>query len=101
MSTGRMGWRPLARLAWREVARRKGRTALVTLLIALPVAFLTFMSVMVRTQRIDDQHARQVYAGPDVDRAAGQHWAGVRAPATPDASAGCPNRCRAVGARAS
>ncbi|WP_114423809.1 FtsX-like permease family protein [Nocardioides houyundeii] len=41
------GWRPLLRLAWRDVLRSKGRSALVLVLIALPVlAVTTALSVM-------------------------------------------------------
>ena len=43
-------WRLAARLARREVRRRPGRTALVTLLVAGPVMAMVFGSVLVRTQ---------------------------------------------------
>ena len=43
------GWRVAARIARREVRRRPARTALVVALIALPVAGVTFQSIMSRT----------------------------------------------------
>lgn len=42
-------WRLAARLARREVRRRPGRTALVMFLVAIPVAAMTFASVIART----------------------------------------------------
>jgi putative ABC transport system permease protein len=43
------GWRVATRLARREVRRRWGRTALVMLLIAVPVFGMTVITVLVRT----------------------------------------------------
>jgi putative ABC transport system permease protein len=43
-------WRLASRLARRETRRRPGRTALVGILIAIPVAAMTLGSVIVRTQ---------------------------------------------------
>jgi ABC-type lipoprotein release transport system permease subunit len=45
-----VGFRLAARLARREIFRRPGRTFLVALLVALPVAGMTVAAVMVRTQ---------------------------------------------------
>jgi putative ABC transport system permease protein len=44
--------RPAARLARREVARRPGRSVLVALLVAAPVAAMLVASVLVRTEHI-------------------------------------------------
>ncbi|MEL6890972.1 MAG: FtsX-like permease family protein [Actinomycetota bacterium] len=41
--------RVAARLAWRETRRRRGRTLLVLLLVALPVAAMTIGSLLVRS----------------------------------------------------
>ncbi|WP_101523105.1 ABC transporter permease [Nocardioides houyundeii] len=43
------GWRPLLRLAWRDVLRSKGRSALVLVLIALPVLAVTTALVVTAT----------------------------------------------------
>lgn len=43
------GWRPALLLAWRDVRRHKGRSALVLVMIALPVLLVTAASVMVAT----------------------------------------------------
>ena len=47
---GLVGFRLALRLARREILRRPGRTLLVALLVALPVASMTVAVVMVRTQ---------------------------------------------------
>jgi putative ABC transport system permease protein len=54
-------WRFASRLARREVRRRPGRTALVTLLVAVPVFGMTAASVVGRTQDLspDQQYQRQ------------------------------------------
>jgi putative ABC transport system permease protein len=67
MSGGLMGWRPLARLAWREVVRRKGRTVLVVTMVAIPMMMLTALSVWIRTDTVDGARANQLYLGPTVD----------------------------------
>jgi putative ABC transport system permease protein len=43
------GWRPALRIAWREARRHRGRTALVAVLVALPVLVGAFIDVVVRT----------------------------------------------------
>jgi putative ABC transport system permease protein len=67
MSAGLIGWRPLARLAWREVVRRKGRTALVVIMVAVPMMMLTPLSVWIRTVTVTGARADQVSLGPTVD----------------------------------
>jgi putative ABC transport system permease protein len=67
MSAGLMGWRPLARLAWREVVRRKGRTALVVTMVAVPMMMLTALSVWIRTDTVRGARANQLSLGPTVD----------------------------------
>jgi putative ABC transport system permease protein len=67
MSAGLMGWRPLARLAWREVVRRKGRTALVVTMVAVPMMMLTALSVWIRTDTVTGARANQLLLGPTVD----------------------------------
>ncbi|HEY4333956.1 MAG TPA: hypothetical protein VGM78_15350, partial [Ilumatobacteraceae bacterium] len=44
-------WRLAARLAWREVRHRWGRTIMVTLLIAGPVAGMAFADMNLRASR--------------------------------------------------
>ncbi|MEM8903555.1 MAG: FtsX-like permease family protein, partial [Actinomycetota bacterium] len=57
-------WRLAARIAWREVRRRPGRTGLVMLLIALPVMGMTAASMVVRAgnlsaeQRFEQRHGQ-------------------------------------------
>ena len=44
------GWRPALRIAWREARRHRGRTALVAVLVALPVlvgAFIVLAATVV------------------------------------------------------
>lgn len=48
------GWRVPFRLARRDVARRPGRTLLVVLLMALPVAVMTLADVSYRTTKADE-----------------------------------------------
>jgi putative ABC transport system permease protein len=43
------GWRTALRMAWRETRRAKGRSALVLVMIALPVAALSFGAVVYKT----------------------------------------------------
>jgi putative ABC transport system permease protein len=62
-----MGWRPLARLAWRELTRRRLRTFLISLMIAVPMMLLTFGSVATRTQSIKGDRQRTLSLGPTVD----------------------------------
>ena len=76
MSTGILGLRPLARLAWRELTRRKKRTLLVMLMVAIPMMVLTFTSVAARTVNTDDDQARAhaLHLGPIADvRLDGNH----------------------------
>jgi putative ABC transport system permease protein len=67
MSAGLMGWRPLIRLAWRELTRRRLRTFLISLMIAVPMMLLTFGSVATRTQSIKGDRQRALTLGPTVD----------------------------------
>jgi putative ABC transport system permease protein len=67
MSAGLLGWRPLARLAWREVVRRKGRTAVVVSMVAIPMMMLTALSVWIRTDTVQGARANQLFLGPTVD----------------------------------
>ncbi len=67
MSAGLMGWRPLARLAWRELTRRRLRTFLIALMIAVPMMLLTFGSVATRTQSMTGVRQRALRLGPTVD----------------------------------
>lgn len=61
MSANRGGtsWRLAARLARREVRRRPGRTALVMLLVAIPIFAMTAGSVLFRTG--SDSHAEKFH----------------------------------------
>lgn len=54
------GWRLVVRLARREVWRRPGRTALVALLVALPVACMAIAITVIRTDQptLADEWAR-------------------------------------------
>ncbi len=65
------GWRLAARLARRETRRRPGRTVLVALLIAAPVAAMTVGSVLVRTDDVADGWEHQFrtrYGTADIAR---------------------------------
>ncbi len=46
------GWRPALRLAWRDAVRAKGRSALVLVMIALPVLAVTGAAVVMRTSDV-------------------------------------------------
>jgi putative ABC transport system permease protein len=60
-------WRFAAGLARREVRRRPGRTALVMLLIAVPVVGMTVASVLFRTDQADHTNAfRREYGQADL-----------------------------------
>ncbi|MCI3950152.1 MAG: FtsX-like permease family protein, partial [Acidimicrobiales bacterium] len=61
-----MSWRLPARLARREVARRRGRTALVVLLVALPVAGMAVAFTLQRTgERTGLEEWREQYGDFD------------------------------------
>lgn len=45
-------WRPLLRLAWRDVLRNKGRSALILVMIALPVFGVTAAHVIMSTSDV-------------------------------------------------
>lgn len=95
-----LGWRPALRIAWREVRRARGRSALVLAMIAIPVLAVTAAAVLLATQRVDrvegtdrtigaadallePQTARWVEQMPDPSQCCGQTSAAVRAqPAT-------------------
>jgi putative ABC transport system permease protein len=84
MSAALMGWRPLARLAWREVVRRKGRTALVVTMVAVPMMMLTALSVWIRTDTVEGARANELFLGPTVDvRVSPGSGLGRRAPGEP------------------
>ncbi|PUA81334.1 FtsX-like permease family protein [Nocardioides currus] len=65
------GWRPALRLAWRDALRSRGRTALVVLMITLPVLAVTAAAVIYATA--------QVTGGERADRALGAADARVEA----------------------
>lgn len=46
------GWRVLLRIAWRDVLRNKGRSALILVMIALPVLGVTAAHVVISTQNV-------------------------------------------------
>lgn len=74
-------WRALFRIAFRESWQAKGRTALICLLIGLPIAAATAVSTLVATQ--------DVTATEDPDRFLGQaeaivDWEGARVYQSPD-----------------
>jgi putative ABC transport system permease protein len=52
LAKGGTSWRPLVRLALRDLRRRKGRTALVSLMIGIPVAVMLLVATAVRTGQI-------------------------------------------------
>lgn len=60
-------WRFAGRLAWREVRRRPGRTALVALLVAVPVLAMTFVSVLARFFVEEDAFVVERPAGVDME----------------------------------
>ena len=82
------GWRPLLRLAWRDLARAKARSALVLFMIALPVLAVTAADVLYQTSEISgtealdrriggadaritvDEWTTRVIQGPDPDHGA-------------------------------
>lgn len=51
-TSSRGAWRPLLRLGRRDAARRKGRTALVVVLVALPVALLIVAAVLLQSANL-------------------------------------------------
>ncbi|HEU4912843.1 MAG TPA: FtsX-like permease family protein [Actinomycetes bacterium] len=53
MSRWLAGWAPLLRIARRDALRARGRSALIVVMIALPVVTLTWLSVLHRTQELD------------------------------------------------
>jgi putative ABC transport system permease protein len=60
-------FRPAARLARREVARRPGRTLLVSLLVAAPVAAMLVGAVFVRTEHVSPlEYWHSTYGQADV-----------------------------------
>lgn len=53
MSGPLTGWRVLLRLAWRDVLRNKGRSALILVMIALPVFGVTAAHVVISTEDVN------------------------------------------------
>lgn len=51
------GWRPLLRLAWRDAVRAKARSALVLVLVALPVLGVVAADVVIATSRVSGSEA--------------------------------------------
>ena len=90
------GWGMSLRLAWREARRRPGRTALVTVVIALPVAALSVGLIVVRTGYQSPAEARaatigqadQAFTTVSASPALGDRGAAIRsvADAAPDGS---------------
>lgn len=82
--SGVPGWRLASRLARREVRRRPGRTVLVMLLIAVPVAAMTVGAVLARTNAHDwEAEFEQDYG--DADLVVGADLAVASAPGGSDA----------------
>ena len=46
------GWRPALRIAWRDVLRAKGRSALVLVMICLPVLAVSAAAVVWKTSDV-------------------------------------------------
>ncbi len=57
------GWRALLRIALRESLRAKGRTALICLLIGLPIAAATAVHTLVVTAQVSPTEAPDLYLG--------------------------------------
>lgn len=47
-------WRALLRMAWRDAARARGRSALVLVMIALPVLAVSVAAIVIATQEVSD-----------------------------------------------
>jgi putative ABC transport system permease protein len=52
LAKGGTSWRPLVRIALRDLRRRKGRTALVSLMIGIPVALMLLVATAVHTGQV-------------------------------------------------
>ncbi|MEV7430750.1 ABC transporter permease [Nocardioides sp. NPDC092400] len=69
------GWRPALRIAWRDVRRARTRTALVLVMIALPVLAVTAAAVVVATEDVSGAEALERRIGAadarvDIERGA-------------------------------
>lgn len=62
-----LGWRALLCLAARDARRRTGRTALVVLLLAVPVALLAVWTVALRTTELDERQKGLLRLGDTAD----------------------------------
>ncbi len=62
-----LGWRALLRLARRDALRHRGRSALVVLLIAIPVAALFLGAVLMRTGDLTDHQKNLLRLGSVAD----------------------------------
>ncbi len=60
-------WRPLVRMAWRDAVRRKGRTALVVALIAVPVGLLLLASVVLQSANLSQRQRNLLTLGATAD----------------------------------
>lgn len=60
-------WRPLLRLGRRDATRRKGRTALVVLLVALPVALLIMAAVVLQSADLTKRQIDELSLGRTAD----------------------------------
>ncbi len=109
-------WRPLLRIAWRDAARHRARSALVLVLIALPVLAVTAADVLYQTAEISGSEALERRLGaadarisvndytvkvlqePDPDRGMGASEGGedTRAPTLEELSAALGRPLRAL-----
>lgn len=57
------GWRLALRIAWRDAWKAKGRSALVVVMILLPVSGVATADVLIRTSQLSDAEAVPRYMG--------------------------------------
>lgn len=60
-----MSWRPLQRIAWRDVTRHKGRCAVAVTMLTLPVLIVTTIAVLWATGDVDSEEGLDRWMGPE------------------------------------
>lgn len=78
MSRRSAGWRPALRIARRDALRARGRSALIVLMVMLPVAAVAFADVMMRTSELDARERLSIELGRAADARVASQGKGTR-----------------------
>ena len=57
------GWRPALRIAWRDALRHRGRSALVLVMISLPVLAVSAAAIIIKTSQVEGAEGAERHLG--------------------------------------